>query len=215
MKKNKALTAAISVLSLTMVSMCAIGGTFAKYTTTGSDSETAKVAKWGVNITAAADSAFADEKDDGVETDVVTSSYIVAPGTYGTLVDIKVTGQPEVAVTVSSVATFDLTGDWTIDDDGLPGTDEVFYCPIVFEVNDVEVTGTSETDLEAKIIAALTYNATLNPNSSLATTYDRKLTWSWAYRVDDLTDKKDTLLGNNEPEPGFTVSVTTTVTQVD
>ena len=225
MKKNKALTAAISVLSLTMVSMCAIGGTFAKYVTNGGDNDTATVAKWGVVITAEADSASViDTVNSNPETHVLTTTYIVAPGTKDTLVDIKITGTPEVSVDIDQTATFDLTGNWLIpsgehDDPETPEDESVeFYCPIEFYVNDVLVTGTSETDLENNIVAALKLDPdTIQPNTTLDSDYDTIFTWEWKFHVDDETSAKDTLLGDNSATStlGFNVSVSTTVTQVD
>ena len=51
MKKNKALRAASALLVLTLLTTSIIGGTFAKYTSRGSVNDTARVAKWGVDIT--------------------------------------------------------------------------------------------------------------------------------------------------------------------
>ena len=50
MKKNKLMRAASILLVATLISTCAISGTFAKYVTTGSATNTARVAKWGVEL---------------------------------------------------------------------------------------------------------------------------------------------------------------------
>ena len=52
MKKTKLMRAALLLLVLTLITSCFVGGTFAKYTTSEKGSDTARVAKWGVEITA-------------------------------------------------------------------------------------------------------------------------------------------------------------------
>ena len=51
MKKNSTMRIAALLLVLTLMTSCFVGGTFAKYTTSGHISDTARVAKWGVTIT--------------------------------------------------------------------------------------------------------------------------------------------------------------------
>jgi len=125
MKKNKALRAASALLVLTLLTTSIIGGTFAKYTTSGSVNDTARVAKWGVDITtsgalysdAYAIATAADGKenlpatwvaDPGKESITVAaatqSDNIVAPGTksYGNGLSFSISGVPEVAVTVKT-----------------------------------------------------------------------------------------------------------------
>lgn len=222
MKKNKALTAALSVFALTMMSMCAIGGTFAKYVTTGSDQDTARVAKWGVTITYTADDVDTTTELNGDEEAHLSSTqYLMAPGTKGHLVSVVVTGTPEVSVHVEQEATFDLTGDWTIDHDGDNATAEIFHCPIVFYVDgDAIPTQTSEKDLENAIITALERSTDFVANTDLSTKgFDRSLRWEWAFEnnLDNTKDKYDTLLGDNAATAnlGFTVGLTTTISQID
>ena len=226
MKKNKALTAAISVLSLTMVSLCAIGGTFAKYTSQDSDFDTATVAKWGVTVDVAVPTDGTKlntnyNNDNGVTPAFVsvessTSVNVVAPGTEGTIIKVSVTGNPEVSVDISQVATVTFSGDWTIDNDEDPANEEKFYCPIVFAVNGEPVDTSSVTDaasLAAAIKAELDYSTEKAPNVGVG--YTTTLTWEWAF---DGEDAFDTLLGNNASGanvPGFRVDVSTIVTQVD
>ena len=125
MKKNKALRAASALLVLTLLTTSIIGGTFAKYTTSGSVNDTARVAKWGVDITtsgalysdayaiatAAAGEAnlpatwVANPGEDSITVAAATKSdNIVAPGTksYGNGLSFGISGVPEVAVTVKT-----------------------------------------------------------------------------------------------------------------
>ena len=82
MKKNTFMRLAAVLLVLTLLSTSVIGGTFAKYTTTVSSSDSARVAKWGFN-TASIDfenlfAASYDNVKDGSD-----ELAIIAPGTKG------------------------------------------------------------------------------------------------------------------------------------
>lgn len=127
MKKNRMLRLASALLILTLLTTSVIGGTFAKYVSTGSVSDTARVAKWGVEIktsgTLYSDAyAVAKENDDNsnlpaewtnsesLNTISVAAGgdtnrdNIIAPGTksYANGLSFGVSGKPEVAVTVEA-----------------------------------------------------------------------------------------------------------------
>ena len=60
-KRSSMMVRLVAVLAVTMMfTMCFVGGTFAKYTTSKSGTDTATVAKWGVSVTGTADT-FAKE----------------------------------------------------------------------------------------------------------------------------------------------------------
>ena len=52
LKKNWTLRAAVLMLALVLITSCFVGGTFAKYVTSDNAADLARVAKWGVSITA-------------------------------------------------------------------------------------------------------------------------------------------------------------------
>ena len=203
MKKNIAMRIAAFLFILTLISTCAFGSTFAKYTTNGSASDEARVAKWGVTVTAPnAEGLFASSyNSDAVKS--VGGADVVAPGTSGTLASFSVTGSPEVAVEVTYTADLVLTG-WKISE-----TEE--YCPIVITVGSETFEGTSatfETDVEA---AVASYSKVLAANTDLsAQDLSFEVTWSWALVGDDA---KDTALGNLATAPTIKLDVTCTVTQ--
>ena len=110
MKKNNVMRVFSLLLALTLISVCAISGTFAKYVTKVTGTDQARVAKWGVLLNVEGN-AFATEyqahdqsyKDAGGEISVKASNndQVVAPGTSSadleqTLVG-SVKGTPEVA----------------------------------------------------------------------------------------------------------------------
>ena len=211
MKKNIAMRVAAFLFILTMISTCAFATTFAKYTTSGSTEDTARVAKWGVTVTAAAEETLFEDTYDGTVISAVTDEDVVAPGTEGTLASFEVDGTPEVKAQVTYVATLTLEG-WTVKD--AAGKD---YCPV-----EITVDGTtykySDYDNLAGFIAAVegaieAYGATYNANETIDDTLD--ITWEWAYSVDDAHDKLDTALGDLATAPTIKLEVTATVTQLD
>ena len=111
MKKTKVMRLLSLLLVMTLISTCAISGTFAKYVTRAEGEDQARVAKWGVLVSVEGN-AFADKYaatdeaylEDGGEYSVVSSvqgEKVVAPGTSAEEADMAlvatVTGTPEVA----------------------------------------------------------------------------------------------------------------------
>lgn len=105
MKKenNKVVKFAIIVLALTMVALILVSGTYAKYTSSNTAEDTARVAKWEIelndtNIKTAEIDLFNTIYDSGTtnaETDVVTTETLIAPGTSGKF-DLQVKNKSEV-----------------------------------------------------------------------------------------------------------------------
>lgn len=119
MKKNTMMRLASFLLIAVLISTSAISGTYAKYVTSDSASDTARVAKWGVTVLASGSlfgenyvpNSAADNKDtisatvqQSVDVDIPGSNDIVAPGTKnenGLVFAIK--GKPEVAYSIEYV----------------------------------------------------------------------------------------------------------------
>ena len=227
MKKNKMMRIASVLLVAVLLTTCAISGTFAKYITEKESTDTARVAKFGVDLAVTVDGAFATEYDaDTTATDklgvaiaktVVASSTdsdnLVAPGTNGDLMaSATIEGTPEVAVNVKQEATLVLTN-WAVE-----GT---YYCPLVITVDGAKFYGmdyTSAAEFIAAVEAALDSDVNYAPNTDL--TESHAVTWAWAFEGTDgkQTDELDTALGNYAAKTGdikisFTYKVT--VTQID
>lgn len=109
MKKNRMMRLASILLVATLMSTCTISGTFAKYVTTGSATDSARVAKWGVEIdtwayddpaTSLFSKTYAQKADPSkLAVESSTTHKLVAPGTENTNgVVFSITGTPEVAV---------------------------------------------------------------------------------------------------------------------
>ena len=227
MKKNRMMRVASALLVAVLLTTCAISGTFAKYVTSKESTDTARVAKFGVDLGVTVDGAFATEYDaDVTVTDkdgaaiaktVVASSTdqdnLVAPGTKGDLMaSATIAGTPEVAVNVKQEATLVLTN-WAVE-----GT---YYCPLVITVDDAKFYGmdyTSAAEFIAAVEAALDSDVNYAPNTDL--TESHSVTWAWAFEGTDgkQTDELDTALGNYAAKTGdieisFTYKIT--VTQID
>ena len=235
-KKNWTLRAAVLMFALVLITSCFVGGTFAKYVTSGSGTDSARVAKFGVTVTAngtmfAKEYATDDQTVVGtIAKSVISTDKVVAPGTEsnGDFVAATVTGTPEVAVRVSyklDTATLQLEN-WK-DGDGK------FYCPLVFKVKTPDgntvISGmefqTAEAMKAALVNAVAAYTKDYAPGTDLSGKAAETLaiSWEWPFETGTDADKpanniRDTFLGD-EAAAGraATVSLTlaTTVTQID
>jgi len=111
MKKNRVMRVFSLLLALTLISTCAISGTFAKYVTKAEGEDQARVAKWGVVVSvdggafadkyAAADEAYLEAEGEYSVVSAVEGEKVVAPGTSAKEADMAlvatVKGTPEVA----------------------------------------------------------------------------------------------------------------------
>lgn len=229
MKKNNAMRLASALLVLVLLTTSIVGGTFAKYTTTANSNDTARVAKWGVTVTATNDSVFKTTygKDDAntnitQTVDSSNSDKVIAPGTSGNLTKVTLSGSPEVAVKVSYTGTLTLVG-WTI------GTE--FYCPLKITINTTTLCGLDYASADAFATAVSDVIATCSkeyePNTDLSGKAGEVMSISWAWSFTDSgtylngaqqKDAKDTALGNTAATgtaPAISLVIVTTVTQID
>lgn len=201
-KKNWTLRAAVLMLALVLITSCFVGGTFAKYVTSGSGTDSARVAKFGVTVTANGD-VFAKEyaTDDQtvvgtIAKSVISTDKVVAPGTTsnGDFVAATITGTPEVAVRVSyklDTATLQLEN-WK-------DADDEFYCPLVFRVKNnngnTVISGmefqTADAMKAALVNAVAAYTKDYAPGTDLSGKAADTLTisWEWPFETGTDTDK--------------------------
>ena len=226
MKKNRMMRLASVLLVAVLMTTCTISGTFAKYVTSAGSSDSARVAKFGVTITANG-KTFAeayDTENEKVASTVVSATYdtddthLVAPGTSGDMAKMVLSGTPEVDVKVTYVGTFDLSDNW-VDSNG------DYYCPLEITIKG-ETTETvkglnysSVTAFEDAVKAKIDgYSKTYQANTDLSTKGSESLgiSWTWAFEGND--DVKDTFLGDQAAAGNAAtviLSVVTTVTQID
>lgn len=235
-KKNVLMRSAGLLLVLVLVTSCFVGSTFAKYTVGGKGENTARVAKFGVTVTAKGDmfaKEYATDDQTVVRTiakSVASTENVVAPGTENKdFVAATITGTPEVAVRVS----YKLDAD-TLTIDGWNLADGSFYCPLVFKIKATDGTNTVISGTEftsaalmkaelVKAVAAYTKDYAPGTNLSGQGADTLSISWEWPFETGTDTEKpannvKDTYLGNQAAEGhAATVSLTlaTTVTQID
>ncbi|MGN1044105.1 MAG: hypothetical protein ACI4PR_04870 [Acutalibacteraceae bacterium] len=210
-----------------LLSTCAISNTFAKYVSTGSSENSARVAKWGVTVTgtsdmfakeyAANDSSFTLETNTVVSTDDNTD--VVAPGTGGTMTNFTIAGTPEVAVRVNFEGKLELGDKWVDENSN-------YYCPIEITVGTETFNGNSyasaekfENAVEGEI-ATFSEDYAANTDLSDISANALSISWAWAFEDNDDVNKdvKDTYLGDQAATgkaATISLNVTATVTQID
>lgn len=228
MKKTKLMRAALLLLVLTLITSCFVGSTFAKYTTSKTGSDTARVAKWGVAIDAKGTTFAKEYKTDTDGVGAIANSVVsagtdkvIAPGTKGRMVEMTITGTPEVAVRVNYAANFKVEN-WTVDGK--------FYCPLHIKVGNIWYDGTGYDSADAfenavsKAISDLSGNYDAGTNLNGANVTVPSVSWEWPFEntsastpagvKNPQTDANDTALGN-AGNATISLSVTATVTQID
>lgn len=222
-KKINFLRAGALTMVLALGTTCFMSGTLAKYVTSGQGSDSARVAKFGVTITANGETfaqTYATHNEDVVGTianSVVTSDNtdLVAPGTNGNMTSMTLTGTPEVAVEVAYEATFDLSENW-VDQNGN------YYCPLEITVGEKTIKGLDYkniTDFEAKVKEAIDgYKANYPANTNLSGVAVPAVSWAWPFSTSADNDVRDTFLGDQAAASNAAtvqLTVKTTVTQID
>ena len=195
-KENRK-TMLIALLVLLVIATGAFIGTIAKYVTSGTASDSAVVAKFGLNVPNTID-LFADSYTN-VQADA-DGKKIIAPGTSGKY-DFEIAGTSEVAYKVNADISITYSEEWGE------------YKPLEFSRDGLSWKGFNlfKTDLESAL-----ESETLVPNTAYAS--EQAIHWRWPYYVSDADDIKDTNVGVKAAEgaaPSVTVTIKVTAVQVD
>ena len=201
MEKNKTMKMVSITLLLVMIALVLVSGTYAKYTSSASGSDSAQVAKWAFNVGGTdittktfTFSLFSTIKDsDGTSTeDDVATGKIIAPGTSGSF-DIELENKSEVSAKYG--INFTITNEENI--------------PVKFSTD-----GKTWTESLANITAD-------NTATKLAQNETKTITvkWKWDYEdtnadTKEATDIADTNLGKAGTAT-ISVSAEVTATQID
>jgi len=247
MKKYMMLRIASVMLVAVMMSTCAISGTFAKYVTSKEAHDSARVAKFGVTITATGTMFGKNYYNVGHSNSNLPTSYIaaavtsvvsgngdnvIAPGTKGSLASMTLEGTPEVDVEVTYQATLTINNaEWFV------APYEYFPLLITVGAKTFGINGLHEaakitsgcectdiSDLITKVEAEIegtsaTYDAGTVLDDKDADSVD--VSWEWLYETGadaaakEANNEKDTELAKPGNLPEITLSITTTVTQID
>lgn len=215
-KKHWTLRAAGLLFALVLITSCFVGGTFAKYVKSVSGTQLARVARFGVEITAEDNTAFnttyatyASGLSVGANSVISSDGHkVVAPGTgEDDTVTLSITGKPEVAVHVELAMKEEEIMDVFLKNGTYPDLttadpDDEFnlakpYHPVVFTLkknDNVERTGTI-SEISAHLA---TLSKDCAPGTNLSTEFGTyTLSWKWAFEDADIVnkDQADTLLG--------------------
>jgi len=211
MKKNTMMRVASALLVAVLLTTCAISGTFAKYVTSDSSNDTARVAVWGVSVVASGDDLFNNtytNTTNGLTVESEDDAKVVAPGTNNTEfgsdgLKFEIKGAPEVAVkiTYNFTATEDIflgEGTYTNDTTGESGDTYDFtgdYYPVVYTLtkDGGTVASGNLAAIKAYFDAQTLVSTKIAANTTLDATY--VLTWAWEFG-DPANNLKDTTLGN-------------------
>lgn len=216
-KKHWTLRAAGLLFALVLITSCFVGGTFAKYVTTGGGHESARVAKFGVTMSVANDKAFKQtyDTDNASISGTISKSVeysgngdenLVAPGTKGSEpVVLSIKGTPEVAVNVKIAAeghdVFLKAGEYlnlTTAADGDKFNLATDYYPITYTLTKNGAAAPVVTGKLDDIIDYLNGLSKDYPANTDLTSAIGELTLSWEWKFDDTIankDQADTLLG--------------------
>ena len=222
MKKNKIMRLASALLVLTLMTTCAISSTFAKYTTSTTGTDKARVAYWGFDQDANTDIDLFDGEYTNVKAtgEVDGFSNVIAPGTeksttfafgYTNYKADKIAA-PEVAYTFTVNPT--ITGDY----DEL-NADTSFKWTLK-KPGDTAATKYQTVDELLAAIKALsgdnsgtkTYQPGELPAAFTAADEIYTIGWEWDYEGNDDADTK---LGNSQTLENVTFEITITATQID
>lgn len=204
MKKNKMMRIASVLLVAVLLSTCAISGTFAKYTSKATASDTARVAKWDIEVedtniavTGAQPTVTFDLfncTDTNVDTDGSGAEKVIAPGTAGSF-----------ELTIENLS--EVKAKYTIE---LSETN-AGNIPLKYSIDN-----TTWVDS----VAELTMTALTDQEIGMNATKNQTVYWKWVFEGTaegahaGQTDATDTELGIAGTAT-VTITATITVTQVD
>ena len=190
--KKKIAMLAVLVMAV-IASAYSVSGTYAKYTTTSTGTDSAIVAKWGINATTNVDvfkASYSEGEPSYVDVVSGDSTDVVAPGTKGSF-NYQLSGTPEVNYTIN----VDLTG-------SEDNTGRIVWSLDGSEVGNLTQLQTAINTLyNGKVFAAGT-----------ASNNNHEIGWEWKFEEAE-KDDDDTTLGNAEIPATVTLKVTVTATQ--
>lgn len=196
MKNNKTVKFMALVLFVTILAIILVSGTYAKYTTSATGSDTATVAKWSIKL-GNEDIAKSTEKTftidlfstitntDGSEEKNVkkTDGSLIAPGTMGSFTLASLKNESEVNAKYN--VTYTLANESGV--------------PLEFTTNKDD-----ESSWKSDFTAINVSNESLatDATATTATVY-----WRWAFTKDTARDTSDTTLGTTTPTVTLTAKI--------
>lgn len=239
MKKNRTMRVASLLLALTLITSCFVGGTFAKYTTSTTGGDSARVAYWGFDQEATTTIDLFDGEYDGT-VDAENGDNVIAPGTSKTTTfafGYTPKGTDKNALTAGAIAAPEVDYTFTVDA-GITGDYDALDANTNFKWTLQKGNETiKEFQTVALLIAELkglsgdatgtkTYEAGTLPTAFTAADEVYTIGWVWDFETADDADETngsemaaqdaiDTAMGNAQDLDDVTFSITITATQID
>lgn len=235
MKKNRMMRLASALLVLTLLSTSVISGTFAKYTTSTTGNDKARVAYWGWDAPASLTIELFDENYTNVTSSGNKDGFtnVIAPGTsktstfafgYTNYENDQITA-PEVAYTfkvepiiTGNYGSLDANANfkWTLKkgDESTDKYDTVADLLAAIRLLSGDASGTKD------------YEAGNLPDAFTSNDEVYTIGWEWAFETADdadttekdemaIQDAEDTEMGNSQTLDNVTFTITITATQKD
>lgn len=198
-KRSSMMVRLVAVLAVVMMfTMCFVGGTFAKYTSSGTGTDSATVAKWDIRVNgseiATSDTFTFDLFQTITDSDLTSAENDIAPAD-GSIIAPGTQGSFDLVLTNASQVTAQYAIDYTVTNNN--------DIPVKFSVDG----GTTWTNDLADVAAS--DSTKLAANSGTTTI---KVQWKWDFNGSD--DSFDTALGIGG-NAVLTVKAEVTATQVD
>lgn len=232
MKKTKFMRAALLLLVLTLITSCFVGGTFAKYTTSTTGSDSARVAYWGFDQGASTtidlfDTTYTSDNGDTVKSSSADNNVnVIAPGTsktstfaFGytnntaesiTAPEVKYNFKVDVTTTgTTTKLDANPSFKWTLQ----KGTDTA----IKYQKLDELVAAIKYLSGDAS--GTMTYKPGELPAAFTSADETYTIGWEWAFETAGEKmaeqDKTDTDMGNAANLDNVALTITITATQID
>lgn len=194
-KRSSMMVRLVAVLAVVMMfTMCFVGGTFAKYTSSGTGTDTATVAKWDIRVNgseiATSDTFTFDLFQTITDSDLTSAENDIAPAD-GSIIAPGTSGKFSIAIQNLSQVNATYAIDYTVTNTG--------NIPVEFSTNGTDW----KTDINELDVT--------NVAIGLGTDTTVTVQWRWVFDGNDTTD---TALGSAATAT-LTVAATVTATQVD
>lgn len=203
---KKKMTVLGALLLAVVATGYSVSGTYAKYVSAETMSDSARVAKWDYNMPTTLN-LFSKDYEHAASSD---DMKIVAPGAYNSYT-FTIGGSSEVdaAISVDVIEAGEVVPEGYVASKTIDGA----YDPIVYSLTK------AGEEADETLLSEGTYAQLVEKLEEINSIGTYTISWKWLYYVDDETDAKDTVLGNaiaaaktDEEIEKYTVRLTVKVT---
>lgn len=212
MKKNKVLRLASVLMMACLLTTCVISGTFAKYVSTKSAQDQARVAYWGFKeATLEIKDLFANAYDDSVGSTV----DVIAPGTTGSTTIQYEYKANESGITAPEVAyKFEVSTAGSSCADKIKDNDNITWALVAGNnAPEAESDEWGKWDALLTKIAGLSVERVKAGNLPALSSGPYTIAWKWDFEKDAAGNTEDTDMSDSLAE--VVLKITVTATQID